>query len=134
MGWGQKRMKYGESRASLARLIWWSLKLNWTKDKAKRRRARKRIWSMLEARWMWLVPETNLGSASGVTRAVWLGAALSSRTLLSRKLRSPFIWFLRFLGRNNGKAVVTAYLAWKWLTEVAHSPDALESQQTPDTV
>ncbi|POB09801.1 hypothetical protein [Sulfobacillus sp. hq2] len=132
-------MKGQESHASLLRLMWWSLRLGWSKNKEGRRKARRRIWAMLEARWMRLVPEAVPGDTSGVTRAVWLGAALASRSLiryplLPRKLKSRLIWLVRLVGRNNGKALVTAYLAWAWMRDVAESPSTIEAHASPDTI
>jgi hypothetical protein len=127
-----------ESRASLWRLIWWSLRLSWSKNKEGRRRARKHIWGMLENRWMHMFPEAGSGEISGVTRAIWLGAALASRSLvrypvLPRRLKQRLTWLLRLLGRTNGKAIVTAYLAWAWLSDVSKSPASMEGQMSTDT-
>ncbi len=128
-----------ESRASLWRLMWWSLRLNWSKDKEGRRRARKHIWAMLESKWTAMVPEALPSHVSGVTHAVWLGAALASRSLvryplLPKRVKTRLIWLFRVVGRSNGKALVTAYLAWMWLTDVASSPSHLETPITSDTV
>ncbi|MCL4495529.1 MAG: hypothetical protein M1294_12040 [Firmicutes bacterium] len=127
-----------ESRASLWRLMWWSLRLSWSKDREGRRRARKHIWRMLESRWVHMFPEAGSGEISGVTQAVWLGAALASRSLvryplLPKRLKTRLTWLLRLLGRSNGKAIVTAYLAWAWLTDVAKSPTAMEGTVSTDT-
>ncbi len=127
-----------ESRASLWRLMWWSLRLSWSKNKEGRRRARKHIWRTLEKRWMHMFPEAGKGEIAGVTRAVWLGSALASRSLvryplLPKRLKHRLTWLLRLLGRTNGKAIVTAYLAWVWLTDAANSPGMLEGQVRSDT-
>ncbi|WP_051351253.1 hypothetical protein [Sulfobacillus thermosulfidooxidans] len=134
-----RSMKGLKSHASLWRLMWWSLRLSWSKNKEGRRRARKHIWAMLENQWTKLVPEAVPGQVSGVTHAVWLGAALASRSLvryplLPKRLKTRLIWLFRLVGRTNGKALVTAYLAWVWLSDVATSPSHLESQVTTDTV
>lgn len=117
-------------RGGLWVLMWWSLRLVWSRNKAKRRAARSHIWATLEARWHQLVPDTIPGTEAGVIRAVWLGAALASRSLvrypvLPRRLKTRLLLILRVLGKRNGKALITAYLAWAWLWDVAMAPGTL---------
>lgn len=119
-------------RGSLWILMWWSLRLAWSRNKAKRRVARSHIWATLETRWHQLVPDTIPGTEVGVIRAVWLGAALASRSLvrypvLPRRLKTRLLLIVRVLGKRNGKALITAYLAWAWLWDVAMAPGTLST-------
>ncbi len=111
---------------SLARLIWWSLRLSWSRSKATRRRCRQQIWQDLAVRWFTYVPDASPGSEVAIVRAVWLGAALASRSLwryplLPRRLKLPLTFVVRLSGKTNGKAIVAAYLAVVWLRQVATS-------------
>ena len=110
----------------LLRLIWWSVRLSWSRRKATRRRLRQRIWSDLGLRWCHYFPEASPGSEIAIVRAVWLGASLASRTLWrssfpQKRLKTSWIWMARLAGKTNGKAIVAAYLAWVWLDQVASS-------------
>lgn len=123
-------MHQRDRRTSLGVLMWWSLRLAWSRNKAKRRVARAHIWATLEARWHHLVPDTVPGTEAGVIRAVWLGAVLASRSLvrypvLPRRLKMRLLFLVKILGKRNGKALITAYLAWAWLWDVAMAPGAL---------
>lgn len=111
----------------LLALIWWSLRLAWSRNKKSRRHIRARIWAILGGRWYRLAPDTVPGTELGIIRAVWLGAALASRSivrypLLPRRLKARMMLLLRIVGRTNGKAIITAYLAWAWLKDVAFAP------------
>ncbi len=122
-------MNNTQHRARLWQLMWWSLRLNWSRNKIQRRRARHEIRVMLEARWCYLLPDTVPGSASGVIHAVWLGAALAARSMarsprLSTHLTIPVVFAMRLLGRKNMKALLAAYLAWVWLWDVARGVKA----------
>ncbi|NMP21048.1 hypothetical protein [Sulfobacillus harzensis] len=121
-------------RASLVGLIWWSVRLAWARNKTSRRRFRQKIWDTLSLRWRFVMPNAQTGTELAIVRAVWLGAALASRSLvryplLPGRLKTRLTWLVRLLGKTNGKAVVAAYLAWTWLNDVAHSTpsDAAES-------
>jgi len=114
------------NRASLAWLIWWSVRLAWARNKVSRRRFRHHIWTHLSNRWLMFMPDTLPGTEVGIVRAVWLGASLASRSLVRYPLLPPRIkkrlmWLVRVSGRTNGKAIIAAYLAWVWLHEVAFS-------------
>lgn len=107
-------------------LMWLSVRLTWSHNKVIRRRCREGIWNELGSRWRFFVPDTAPGSEAAIVRAVWLGAALASRSLaryplLPRPVKRRLTWVTRILGRTTGKAVVAAYLAWIWLTEAAQS-------------
>jgi hypothetical protein len=119
-------------------LVWWSLCLAWTRNKQRRWLFRQRIWAHLGQNLQ------TSGSANGAdgpdmqwVRAVWLGSTLAARSLvrfpvlsepLSRRLR----WIFRVLGHTNGCAIVSAYLAWRWI-EQRESPKQLlsPSQSAP---
>lgn len=114
-------------RLQMARLMWWSLRLAWAGNKNRRRQIRQKIWALLSRRWYMVSPHTVAGTEEGVVRAVWLGAALASRSvlrypLLPKKLKSRFHVLVRIFGKTNSRALITAYLAWAWLGEVALSP------------
>lgn len=113
-------------KASLAWLIWWSVRLAWARNKLSRRRYRQLIWMHLEKRWRDFVPDSAQGIEVGIVRAVWLGSSLASRSIVCYPLRPPrlkgrLVWMLRRLGRRNGKAIIAAYLAWTWLYDAAVS-------------
>jgi hypothetical protein len=112
-------------RPRLVGLMWWSVRLSWSRSKATRRRCREEIWKGLEKHWRGCVPDAPAGSETAIVRAVWLGAALASRSLaryplLSRGAISRLRWITRIMGRTTGKAVVAAYLSWMWLKDAAH--------------
>ena len=111
---------------SLGRLMWWSIRLSWSKSKVTRRHLRQQIWQDLGVRWHNYAPDATSGSEAAIVRAVWLGAALASRSLwrdplLRRRLKLPLVWVAHLAGKTNGKAIVAAYLAWVWLEQVAIS-------------
>ncbi|MDA8193058.1 MAG: hypothetical protein M0Z53_03545 [Thermaerobacter sp.] len=113
----------------LGHLVWWSLRLAWTKNKMRRREIRQNIWAVLASRWCRLAPDTVPGAEQGPIRAVWLGALLASRSMVRyspapRPPRPAFRIMLRLVGRTNGRAIVTAYLAWHWIRVAALSPRA----------
>jgi hypothetical protein len=111
---------------SLVRLMWWSVRLTWSRSKRTRRRCREHILTGLESRWREYAPDTVPGGELAIVRAVWLGACLASRSLvrypiLPKALNHRLTWVTRILGRSTGKAVVSAYLAWTWMAEAALS-------------
>ncbi|MCY0879167.1 MAG: hypothetical protein OWU84_09535 [Firmicutes bacterium] len=115
-----------QRRSSLAWLIWWSIRLAWARNKWSRYRFRQKIWEELIARWQSLMPEDGRSQDAMMVRAIWRGASLASRSLgrypvLPPRVKSRLLWFSRLLGRTNGKAVASAYLAWTWLGEMALS-------------
>lgn len=116
-------------KTSLVRLIWWSMRLAWSSNKKSRRRLRQRIWGSLAERWRSFVPDTKPGSDIAMGQAVWLGASLAARSLvrypiLPKPLTWRLTWLTRIVGKTNGKAIVSAYLSWKWLRDMAFSsPD-----------
>ncbi len=114
-------------KVSLTQLMWWSVRLAWARNKGSRRRFRQLIWAGLEWRWKTYVPDMAPGSETAVVQAVWLGASLAARSLVRYPLLPPkpkqrLIWLVRLAGKNNGKALVSAYLAWTWLREAALAP------------
>lgn len=116
--------------SSLAWLIWWSIRLAWTSNKMHRRHLKENIWLTLSYRWRMFIPDSPPGTETGIVRAVWLGAALASRSqvrypLLAPKVQARLLLVRKILGHHNGKAVVTAYLAWIWLRDVALSAPEL---------
>lgn len=118
-------------RSSLGWLIWWSVRLAWARNKVSRRRFRQHIWMNLGVRWRSYVPDTPPGTEMAIVQAIWLGAALASRSLvryplLPPKLKIRFTWLIRILGHHNGKAIVAAWLAWIWLRDVAVSSGFLQ--------
>ncbi len=122
----ERKTMQEKMKPSLLRLMWWSIRLTWSRNKVTRRRCRQQIWSGLSQHWRVFVPDAAPGTEAAIVRAVWLGASLASRSLLRypllpRRLKTRLTWIVRLLGRSNGKAVVTAYLAWTWLSEVALS-------------
>lgn len=122
-------------KPSLFRLMWWSVRLTWSRNKVTRRRCRQQIWSSLASRWRVFVPDAAPGTEVAIVRAVWLGASLASRSLvryplLPKRLKKRLTWVLRLLGRSNGKAVIAAYLSWTWLREVALSSTPNEGTWT----
>ncbi|PSR23595.1 MAG: hypothetical protein C7B45_02150 [Sulfobacillus acidophilus] len=111
---------------SLLRVMWWSVRLSWSRNKRTRRRCREHILTGLESRWREYAPQTTPNGELAIVRAVWLGACLASRSLvryplLPQLLKHRLTWVMRLLGRNTGKAVVSAYLAWIWMAEAAVS-------------
>lgn len=115
-----------QERASLWLLIWWSVRLAWAKRKPRRRQYRQRVWLHLERRWRKLVPDSAPGMEVALVRAVWLGAALASRSivrypLLVRRPKGRLIVVSKMLGRTNGKAIIAAYLAWTWVGDMART-------------
>lgn len=118
---------------SLRRVMWWSIRLGWSRNKVVRRRMRKEICSSLSQRWRTYAPDSPPGVELAIVRAVWLGATLASRSLaryplLPRPLKRRLMWTRRILGKTSGKAVIAAYLAWTWLKEAAIS-SMVESAQ-----
>ena len=107
----------------LWQLMWWSLRLNWSRNKIKRRRARQKIAVMLEARWRWLANESQPVPESGVVHALWLGAALASRSVMRSpkmsRVKRLLVLALRLMGKNNSRALLAAYFAWIWLWEAS---------------
>ncbi len=123
--------KNRRARVRLWQLMWWSLRLNWSRNKIKRRRARQKIAVMLETRWRWLANESPTVPESGVVHALWLGAALAARSeMRSQKMsrvKRLFVLALRLMGKNNSRAILSAYFAWVWLWEAASGTGAVSS-------
>ncbi|PSR34309.1 MAG: hypothetical protein C7B46_06180 [Sulfobacillus benefaciens] len=119
------------TRVRLWQLMWWSLRLNWSRNKMKRRRARQKIAAMLEARWRWLANESPTVPESAVVRALWLGAALAARSAMRSselsRIKRLLVLLLRLMGKNNSRALLAAYFAWVWLWEAACGSGAVTS-------
>lgn len=110
----------------LIHVMWWSVRLSWSHNKATRRRLREAICSGLGERWRASVPESPPGMEVAIVHAIWLGSALASRSvarypLLPTRLKRRLVWTKRLLGKTTGKSVIAAYLAWVWLREAALS-------------
>ncbi len=86
---------------------------------------------MLETRWRWLANESPTVPESGVVHALWLGAALAARSeMRSQKMsrvKRLFVLALRLMGKNNSRAILSAYFAWVWLWEAASGTGAVSS-------
>lgn len=116
----------------LVKIMWWSVRLGWSRQKPVRRQLREAICWGLGEHWQRFAPGSAPGTDSGIVRAVWLGAALASRSrscypLLSEHAR--LIWVSRVLGRTTGKSILAAYLAWTWLKKAALGSLSLDERE-----